>query len=348
MKKGNSSRRDFLKKSALVTGLGALHPFPVPAGPPRMRTAPQGNRHEVWVSALSQMDMHAETPGLMVDEIFRILKDNEPDYKPDIICLPERFHLSNIERTDIPWDEKLKISSDVLARFSAYAKEKGCYVICPVYTSEQGKIYNAAVVFDRKGAKLGEYRKIFPTEGELSNGISPGPPDPPVFETDFGIIGIQICYDVMWDSSWKKLSEKGAEIVFFPSAFAAGEMVNAKAWQNMYVVVSSTRKDTSKICEMTGEVIARSGLYNKNFICAPVNLEKEFLHVWPVYKHFDAIKKKYGRKVKITIFHEEEWAIVESLSADVRVADILTEYGLRSKRQLLMDSERAIEAARNV
>jgi predicted amidohydrolase len=93
---------------------------------------------------------------------------------------------------------------------------------------------------------MGEYHKIHLTEGEISMGLTPGSLSPPVFHTDFGIIGVQICFDLLWDDGWKKLKDKGAEIVFLPSAFAGGQMVNAKAWQHKYVVVSSTRKHTSK------------------------------------------------------------------------------------------------------
>jgi hypothetical protein len=143
----------------------------------------------------------------------------------------------------------------------------------------------------------------------------------------------------MWDDSWKRLREKGADIIFWPSAFPGGQMVNAKAWQNMSVIVSSTWNDPSKIIDITGEVIVETGKYHKNLICVPLNLEKVLLHSWPAYKQFEKIKKKYGRKIQITTFHEEAWSIIESLSSDVFIADILKDYNLRSKKQLLQDSE---------
>ena len=78
---------------------------------------------------------------------------------------------------------------------------------------------NTAVVYDRQGQELGQYHKIHPTEGELNGGIWPGPIDPPVFEADFGKFGIQICFDVNWWEGWERLKQKGAQIVFWPSAF---------------------------------------------------------------------------------------------------------------------------------
>ena len=117
-------------------------------------------------------------------------------------------------------------------------------------------------------------------------------------------------------------------------------MVNTKAWQNKYVVVSSTR-ERSKICDITGEVIAQTGVWDKNMICAPVNLEKVFLHAWPFSQRFDEIRAKYGRKVRIINYHEEQWSIIESLSSDVHVKDIVAEFELRTFEQLMCDSEAA-------
>ena len=110
-------------------------------------------------------------------------------------------------------------------------------------------------------------------------------------------------------------------------------MVNTYAWQNHYCVVSSTRKNTSKICDITGDEIVASGNYSPWGVCASVNLEKAFLHSWPYNRHFPAIEKKYGRKVKIRALHEEEFTIIESLSDDVKVADIMREFDLKTHRE---------------
>ena len=117
-------------------------------------------------------------------------------------------------------------------------------------------------------------------------------------------------------------------------------MVNTKAWENHYCVVSSTRKGVSKICDVTGEELACTGHF-ANSACAVINLEKAFLHTWPFCRRFDEIQARYGRKVRITTFHEEEWSIIESRSVDVRVADILKEFKLETHRQHINAADRA-------
>jgi len=293
---------------------------------------------EVWIASLSLTKIYAsdcnEMVRIVLEEMEKIIH-----YKPDVICLPEIFpffHLSSVISIKEVAEKPLgKISS----RFAEFAQRHGTYVICPLYTFENGRYYNAAVIIGRDGKVLGEYRKVHPTDYEMKEGISPGPLDPPVFETDFGIIGVQICFDVEWSDSWKKLREKGAEIVFFPSAYAAGISLNSKAWQNKYCVVSSTLSGTSKICDITGEEIAKTGRWNPNWVIASINLEKAFLHTWPFVKCFEEIQAKYGRKVKITHFHEEEWTIIESRSTDIKIDSVLQEYNLLTYEQVIHNAD---------
>jgi len=88
-----------------------------------------------------------------------------------------------------------------------WAKKHRCYVICPIKVRDGERTFNSAVLIDRSGAIVGRYDKIRPTEGELKRSVCPGAVDPPVFQTDFGAIGSQICFDVNWHSQWRRLNE---------------------------------------------------------------------------------------------------------------------------------------------
>jgi predicted amidohydrolase len=253
--------------------------------------------------------------------------------QPDVVCLPEVFPFANLSGGRPPVaDVAEKPIGPICRPFAEFARKHRCYVVCPVYTEQDGRYYNAAVFIDRAGDVLGEYRKMHPTIGEMENAVAPGPLDPPVFQADFGTIGAQICFDIEWLDGWQRLSEAGAEIVFWPSAFAGGSMVNTKAWQNKYCVVSSTRKGTTKICDLNGEEIAWTGQFAR-WVCAPVNLEKALLHTWPYCRRFNDIRAKYGRKVRIKTFHEEEWTVIESRSADVKIADVMKEFELKTHKE---------------
>jgi len=324
-------RRKFLKTS-LGLGIAGLAAQDIAraAGPEPLQRANRLPR-EVWVASLSLHGLEAQSHEEMIRKVLKRLEEIKP-LQPDVVCLPEVFPFLKISRRP-PLAEVAEVPpGPISTRFAAWAKAARCYLICPIYTRQEGRFYNSAVVIDRQGKCLGEYRKIPPTDSEMESGVAPGPLDPPVFQTDFGTIGVQICYDINWHEGWKKLRRAGAEIVFWPSAFCGGKMLNALAWMNKYCVVSSTRFDPTKICDITGEDVTRSGRA-RHWVCAPLNLERAFLHGWPYWTRYNDIQAKYGRKVLIRHFPEEGWSILESRSADVKVADVLREFDIRTHEE---------------
>jgi len=344
-----ADRRNFLGQLACGVGLtawaggsSAAHAAEPIASVPKKSRLPR----EVWIATVAQEGLRANSPKQMVEHMLARM-ESVVSYEPDIICLPEEFPLANIDSSR---PQLADVAEKPLGEFSRpiaqFAKSHHCYVICPIDTRDDaGRFYNSAVLIDRQGRVAGEYRKMHPTVAEMNYGIMPGPVDPPVFRTDFGVIGIQICYDIEWPHDWRKLRAAGAEIVFFPSAFAGGTMVNTMAWLNKVYMVSSTNKDTSKICDITGEELARTNRWSAT-VCAPVNLDKVFLHTWPGVQRFGDIESKYGRKVRIQTHAEEEWTIIESRSPDVAVADVLKEFGLVSREEAIRLAARAQDARR--
>lgn len=341
----NNNRRNFIKNAAFsAAGLGLTS-----IATAKNKENGSGNGtdgvtaieklRKVWIASITQNNIYGENQKAVLDAALRQMEMALP-FSPDIFCLPEVFHAEGV-RGGRPSLAKCSEdgSGNIIGPFQAFAKKNNCYVICAINTVENGKYYNAAVVIDRQGKRMGEYRKIRLTAGEMKSGLTPGPLDPPVFETDFGKIGIQICYDIEWPDAWKQLSKKGAEIVFWPSAFAAGKKVNTKAWENQYHVVASTRKGVTKIVDITGEEIAVSGNWSAWGTCAEVNLEKAFLHSYPWSNKFPAIQKKYGKKVNCYSLHDEEFSIIESLSPGLKVADILKEFGMITYQEQLRQAE---------
>ena len=193
--------------------------------------------------------------------------------------------------------------------------------------------------WDRNGDNIGQYNKIHEVVEWVRDGVSCGDLYQPAIQTEYGPIGIQICYDINWEDSWKMLRDQGVKIIFWCSAFDGGRQLNIKALQNKCIVASSTNKNVSKVCDMNGETIAQSGIWNPNIYCGPVNLEKEFLPAYDYLKQYEDIRKKYGRKVKITTFHEEEWTIIECVSPDLFIKDLMAEYDLKSHTEGLREAE---------
>jgi beta-ureidopropionase len=291
---------------------------------------------EVWLAAISLKGLWpVETIEKRMKDILERM-ESVYAFEPDIICLPEMVNLSWVEEA-----EKSKTLSDVAedeishgpitSMLAEVAGKQNCYIICPIVTKKDGKFYNSSILLNRDGKTEGVFHKVHPTATEITpndyfkgGGVTPGPLKPGVFKTDFGTIGLQICFDAEWTESWHSLKEDGAEIVCFPSQGPFLNTLRNHAWLNHYYIVSATGEN-AQIIDITGDVIALDGEFAR-WVCAPVNLEKEFIHIWPHTLKFKDIQKKYGRKIRFQIYHPENWATLESLDPDVKVKDVLKEY----------------------
>lgn len=303
-------------------------------------------RTQVWVASLTQVGLVARTPEEMAEHMLARMAETLP-LQPDILCLPEAFLAANLEggRPELEAIAEEPLTG-LSAPFGEYAREYGCYVVCPTYTVEGGRCYNAALIIDRQGRCIGEYRKINPTLGEIERGITPGPLDPPAIATDFGRIGVQICWDVNWHDNWRRLRDQGADIVFWPSAFSGGEMLNALAATFKYYVVSSTRNThPCKIVDPLGDDLAATGRAAE-WICAPLNLNVAVVQTVPYIRRLEAARAKYGRLLNVRIKHVEAWALVETLSEDLPVHDILAEFDIPTSAEFLAENTRRQDAAR--
>ena len=332
------SRRSFLKKTSTGIGIGVLGTSclgSISAGCMEQVEKQKRLPREVWVASI---DLKGLWPEETVEKRIRnILKRMESvvAFKPDIVCLPETFPTSWVREkkplAEIAEDED--VPGPITKRIAEFAKKHNCYIVCPIITKKDKRFYNSAVLIDRAGSIVGVFHKVHPVSTEIrpsdyykGGGVTPGPIKPPVFKTDFGMIGVMICYDAVWPESWRHLKDDGAEIVFYPSQAAGGSLLNNHAWINHYYIVSSTGED-ARIIDVSGDDIAVSGKFAR-WVCAPINLEKAFVHIWPSVKKFDALQAKYGRNIRIKIWHPENWATVESLNPNVKVLDVLKEFDI--------------------
>jgi len=300
---------------------------------------------EVWVAGISLKGLWPEQT--IEKRIKDILKRMESVYafEPDIICLPETFQISWVNEIkmleEIAEDEV--IPGPVTSRIAEVARRQNCYIICPVVTKKEGRFYNSSILINRQGEISGVYHKIHPTDTETipetyykGGGMTPGVLKPPVFRTDFGTIGMQICMDASWFENWRSLKEDGAEIVFFPSQGPFGDTLVHHAWVNQYYIVSCTGED-ARILDISGDIIASDGEFAR-WVCAPLNLEKVLIEIWPHKLKFNDIQKKYGRGIRINIYHPENWATIESLDPDLKVKDILNEFGLPTLEEQIKEA----------
>jgi predicted amidohydrolase len=117
-------------------------------------------------------------------------------------------------------------------RFSDLAKQANAYLLIGSIAekiegeTETNRCYNTSLFFSPEGDLLASYRKIHLFDVSIPNGLSIRESDSiqagdqvVVVQTPLGAIGLSICYDLRFPELYRKLVEKGAEIIAVPSAF---------------------------------------------------------------------------------------------------------------------------------
>lgn len=275
---------------------------------------------------LNEDFLRGKTQEEMVGEILKKL-DTVRGYKPDLVVLPEAFLKTGGDR-DNPNREA--ITAEMLRRLSAAAAEMRCYIAAPVYerVPEHPQFrYNTVMLIDRTGNICGKYRKVHTVVEETTvSHVLPGS-EYPVFDTDFGRIGFQTCFDIGWREGWQILADKGAQLVIWTAAYDGGNLLNTYAAYHMYFVVSSVRTDHAQIIDPTGRPVAEGARWN-GLALATVDLDTALFHIDRQYQKIDAIRAALGDKVTIRVFSEENVFTLESNDPAWPISRICEEFGL--------------------
>lgn len=189
---------------------------------------------------------------------------------PDVIVLPEMWNTGYaLDQLDELADENGERTRNFL---SAFAKKHDVNIVggsCAV--KRQGKFWNTAYDFDRKGQLINEYDKVH-LFGLMQEDrfIAPGNS-----ESSFEIDGIKsscvICYDIRFPEWERKLMSSGAKILFVSAQWPDVRikqweiLLRARAIENQAFVVAANRvgdapndhfNGHSLIIDPFGEIIA--------------------------------------------------------------------------------------------
>ena len=143
----------------------------------------------------TRVDEQAQTTAAENLQYLADVLDRAGRERPDVILLTEIFVDRGIPGS--PQALAQPIPGPATEILSRKARQYKSYVITSLLEVEDGRTYNAAVIVDREGRLAGKYRKTHLPLNEVEDGITPGS-EYPVFDTDFGRIGIMICWDAFF------------------------------------------------------------------------------------------------------------------------------------------------------
>lgn len=148
------------------------------------------------------------------------------DENPDFVILPEMF-CCPYQTENFPIYAE-KEGGPVWQQLSGYAKQYGIYLIggSMLEKDAEGNVYNTSYIFDREGKQIGKHRKVHLFDIDIKGGqtfkesdtLTAGDSDT-VFDTEFGKIGVMLCFDIRFPELSRMMVNDGAKVIFVPAAF---------------------------------------------------------------------------------------------------------------------------------
>jgi predicted amidohydrolase len=134
--------------------------------------------------------------------------------KPDLIALPEIALQWRL--TGSPYERAVAIPSAATDAFAALARKYRTHLVLGLHERDGEAVFNTAALFDRRGRLAGRYHKVHLASGsEWFSGVLPGD-EFPVFQTDLGGIGCNICMDSSAAESSRMVGLNGGEFLVLP------------------------------------------------------------------------------------------------------------------------------------
>lgn len=285
-----------------------------------------GKKVKVAAFGLNEDFLRGKTQEEIIPEILKKV-DTVRGYQPDLVVLPEAFMKIGGDRLNPNWEA---LTNEMVAKLQRCAAEMKCYIVAPVYekVKEHPQLrYNCTLLINRAGKIAGKYRKVHTVvEESTESHVLPGH-EFPVFDTDFGRIGFQTCFDIGWRDGWKALADQGAQLVIWTAAYDGGNLLNTYAAYHMYYVVSSVRTDHAKIIDLTGRTIAEGARWN-GLAMETIDLETTLFHIDRQFPQIEEMRRVLGDQVTIRAYSEENVFTVESNDAAWPMQRICQEFGL--------------------
>ncbi|ORX81813.1 carbon-nitrogen hydrolase [Basidiobolus meristosporus CBS 931.73] len=214
----------------------------------------------------------------------------------NIVVLPECFNSPYGTQYFPQYAET--IPGDSVKALSEVAKQAGVYLVGgSIPEKDADKLYNTCTIYNPKGEMIAKHRKIhlfnIDIPGKIrfweSDTLSPGN-KVTHFETEYGRIGIGICYDIRFPELAMIAARNGCIAMLYPGAFnmTTGPLhwellQRARAVDNqMYVAACSPARDTSSgyaawghstVVDPNGEVVATTG-HMEDIVYAAIDLDK--------------------------------------------------------------------------
>lgn len=286
----------------------------------------------------------------------------------DLMVLPEIAVTGEGTATGHVSDWAVPLEGPVQDTFSRKAREHHAYIVVSMYMVEDHptkQYFNANVLFGRQGEVVGIYRKmhlVVDDDGEMERGCTPGK-ETPVFDCDFGRLGIQVCYDIQFESGWRELARRNADIVAWPSESPGRARPVPYAIEGHYYIVSSTWRKDACVIEPTGKIIAEvdwkpsmgspndrdpmgsNVMIRDNILVHEIDLSYAFLPYSGELQGGELFRKTFGDRAGFHYYDDEDRGIFWSNDPNMTVRQMVESLNLEEEQDQLRHARVAYRKA---
>jgi predicted amidohydrolase len=235
--------------------------------PPKPRT--------VRLAAVNHRPRNSKSPRANLEALAGLIAE-AVRRKADVVCLGEGVTVVGTNKKYADVAEPVPgPSTEFLGQV---AREQKVYVVAGLYERDGKAVYNTSVLLGRDGRLVGKYRKVCLPREEIDGGLTPGT-GYPVFDTDFGRVGMMVCWDVHFPEVARELSAAGAEVILLPIWGGNETLAKARAIENQVYVVASGYDFPTTIYDKAGQAVA-AAKRDPEVIVAEVDLGERLLWPW--------------------------------------------------------------------
>ncbi len=149
------------------------------------------------------------------------------DQNAQVVVVPELFQgIYFPTRQDPKWFETAFAANEhpCVSALSALAKELNVVIPISFFEKDGPHYYNSVAMANADGAVLGVYRKSHIPDGpgyQEKYYFRPGDTGFKAWRTEYGTIGVGICWDQWYPEAARAMVLKGAEILVYPTAIGS-------------------------------------------------------------------------------------------------------------------------------
>ncbi|GAB6042168.1 carbon-nitrogen hydrolase family protein [Endothiovibrio diazotrophicus] len=196
--------------------------------------------------------------GANLDEAAKLIKQAAAG-GARLVVLPENFAYMGERDRDILTIREFDGDGPIQRFLSEQAGKRGVWLVggtVPIAGDAPERVRAACLLYDDEGKRVARYDKMhlfdvcLPGSGEEyaeSHTFEPGS-DPVVVKTPFGRLGLAVCYDLRFPELFRRMLDRGMELIALPAAFTAQTgkahwqpLLRARAIENLCYVVAAAQ-----------------------------------------------------------------------------------------------------------